>query len=159
MLTKLTFCRSDWAEAVWGKNWVSNQPLCSHRPVTWAPSDNSTYPSALSSLFSSFLFWAPLRMTMAASAPRDDLFSGPTIADYYPCNKVVQYIVKPIIWRHPFLQALSQMLCALLHCFADIIIGPFSSTSWLWSHTYWNVKVTITRLPMALHSITSIMAY
>lgn len=66
---------------------------------------------------------------MTASATEDDPFSGLTLANYYPHNKVVQYIVMPIIWHHPILQILSQMLCALLHCFADIRIGLFWSTS------------------------------
>ena len=68
-------------------------------------------------------------MMMTASATKDDPFPGPTLADYYPRNKVLQYIVMPIICRHPILQVLPQMLCALLHYLADIRIGPFWSTS------------------------------
>lgn len=68
-------------------------------------------------------------MPPKTSAPEDDdPFSKPTLADYYPRNKIVQYIIMPLIGRHPILQFLSQMLYDLLHCFADIRIGPFLST-------------------------------
>ena len=64
-------------------------------------------------------------MMTSASAAEEDPFSEPTLADYYPHNKVVQYIIKPLIGHHPIMQVLFQMLYTLLHCFADVRVGPF----------------------------------